>query len=144
MRGWLPSASAVLQCLRVPGAAGRAATAAQPAPARRAAMRPRPGNGVPSSCSQEVANPMATRVGINGFGRIGRQTLKAMLERHPGDVEVVAVNDITDTETNAHLFRYDTTYGRFNGTVAVVENDIVINGQRIKVFAQKEPGQIPW
>jgi glyceraldehyde 3-phosphate dehydrogenase len=66
------------------------------------------------------------------------------LERHPGDIEVVAVNDITDTETNAHLFRYDTTYGRFNGTVEVVENDIVINGQRIKVFAQKEPGQIPW
>jgi glyceraldehyde 3-phosphate dehydrogenase len=87
---------------------------------------------------------MATRVGINGFGRIGRQTLKATLERHPGDIEVVAVNDITDTETNAHLFRYDTTYGRFNGTVEVVDNDIVINGQRIKVFAQKEPGQIPW
>jgi glyceraldehyde 3-phosphate dehydrogenase len=87
---------------------------------------------------------MATRVGINGFGRIGRQTLKATLERHLGDIEVVAVNDITDTETNAHLFRYDTTYGRFNGSVEVVENDIVINGQRIKVFAQKEPGQIPW
>jgi glyceraldehyde 3-phosphate dehydrogenase len=87
---------------------------------------------------------MATRVGINGFGRIGRQTLKATLERHLGDIEVVAVNDITDTETNAHLFRYDTTYGRFNGTVEVVDNDIVINGQRIKVFAQKEPGQIPW
>jgi glyceraldehyde 3-phosphate dehydrogenase len=87
---------------------------------------------------------MATRVGINGFGRIGRQTLKATLERHLGDIEVVAINDITDTETNAHLFRYDTTYGRFNGTVEVVDNDIVINGQRIKVFAQKEPGQIPW
>jgi glyceraldehyde 3-phosphate dehydrogenase (phosphorylating) len=87
---------------------------------------------------------MATRVGINGFGRIGRQTLKATLERHLGDIEVVAVNDITDTETNAHLFRYDTTYGRFNGTVEVVDNDIVINGQRIKVFAQKEPSQIPW
>ena len=87
---------------------------------------------------------MATRVGINGFGRIGRQSLKAMLERHSDDLEVVAVNDITDTETNAHLFRYDTTYGRFDGSVEVVENDIVINGQRIKVFAEKDPGQIPW
>lgn len=87
---------------------------------------------------------MAVRVGINGFGRIGRQSLKAMLDRHPNDIEVVAINDITDTETNAHLFRYDSTYGRFPGTVAVVENDIVINGKRIKVFAQKDPGQIPW
>ncbi|MGZ3637482.1 MAG: type I glyceraldehyde-3-phosphate dehydrogenase, partial [Ktedonobacterales bacterium] len=87
---------------------------------------------------------MAIRVGINGFGRIGRQSLKAMLDRHPNDLEVVAINDITDTETNAHLFRYDTTYGRFPGTVEVVENDIVINGNRIKVFAQKDPGQIPW
>jgi glyceraldehyde 3-phosphate dehydrogenase len=87
---------------------------------------------------------MATRVGINGFGRIGRQSLKAILERHPGEIEVVAINDITDTETNAHLFRYDTTYGRFQGNVEVVDNDIVINGERIKVFAQKEPGQIPW
>ena len=87
---------------------------------------------------------MAVRVGINGFGRIGRQSLKAMFDRHPNDIEVVAINDITDTETNAHLFRYDSTYGRFPGTVEVVENDIVINGKRIKVFAQKDPGQIPW
>lgn len=87
---------------------------------------------------------MAVRVGINGFGRIGRQSLKAILERHPNDLEVVAINDITDTETNAHLFRYDSTYGRFSGTVEVAENDIVINGNRIKVFAQKDPAQIPW
>lgn len=87
---------------------------------------------------------MAIRVGINGFGRIGRQSLKAILERHPNDLEVVAINDITDTETNAHLFRYDSTYGRFSGTVEVAENDIVINGNRIKVFAQKDPAQIPW
>src|SRR5579885_3210167 len=87
---------------------------------------------------------MAIRVGINGFGRIGRQSLKAMLERYPNSIEVVAVNDITDSETNAHLFRYDSTYGRFNGTVEVIENDIVINGKRIKVFAQRDPGQIPW
>jgi glyceraldehyde 3-phosphate dehydrogenase len=88
---------------------------------------------------------MATRVGINGFGRIGRQSLKAMLERHPNDIEVVAINDITDTQTNAHLFRYDSTYGRFDGTVEVVDNnDLAINGQKIRVFAEKEPGKIPW
>ncbi len=88
---------------------------------------------------------MAVRVGINGFGRIGRQSLKAILERHPGAIEVVAINDITDTATNAHLFRYDSTYGRFDGTVEVVnESDLAINGNRIKVFAQKDPGQIPW
>ncbi len=88
---------------------------------------------------------MATRVGINGFGRIGRQSLKAMLERHPNDVEVVAINDITDTQTNAHLFRYDSTYGRFDGTVEVVDNqDLAINGKRIRVFAEKDPGKIPW
>jgi glyceraldehyde 3-phosphate dehydrogenase len=67
-----------------------------------------------------------------------------MLERHADDIEVVAVNDITDTDTNAHLFRYDSTYGRYPGQVEVVENDIVIDGKRIKVFAEKDPGQIPW
>ncbi len=78
---------------------------------------------------------MAIHVGINGFGRIGRQSLRAMLERHSQDLEVVAVNDITDSETNAHLFRYDSTYGRFDGAVEVAGNDLVINGWRIKVFA---------
>jgi glyceraldehyde 3-phosphate dehydrogenase len=87
---------------------------------------------------------MATRIGINGFGRIGRQSLRAMLERHPQDVEIVAVNDITDSATNAHLFRFDSTYGRFNGTVEVVGTDLVINGRRITVFAQPDLGAIPW
>ncbi len=87
---------------------------------------------------------MATRVAINGFGRIGRQSLKAMLERYPNDIDVVAVNDLTDSESNAHLFRYDSTYGRFDGTVEVAGNDIVINGKRIRVFSQRDPGQIPW
>jgi glyceraldehyde 3-phosphate dehydrogenase len=88
---------------------------------------------------------MATRVGINGFGRIGRQSLKAILDRHPHDIEVVAINDITDSATNAHLFRYDSTYGRFDGTVEVVDNDdIAINGKKIRVFAHKDPAEIPW
>ncbi|HEX5548833.1 MAG TPA: type I glyceraldehyde-3-phosphate dehydrogenase [Ktedonobacterales bacterium] len=88
---------------------------------------------------------MAIRVGINGFGRIGRQSLKAMLERYSAQIEVVAINDLTDTETNAHLFRYDSTYGRFDGKVEVLDNnDLVINGKHIKVFQQRDPAQIPW
>jgi glyceraldehyde 3-phosphate dehydrogenase len=88
---------------------------------------------------------VTVRVGINGFGRIGRQSLKAILDRHPHDIEVVAINDITDSATNAHLFRYDSTYGRFDGTVEVLDdNDLAINGKKIKVFQQKDPAQIPW
>src|SRR5690348_16566120 len=88
---------------------------------------------------------MAIRVGINGFGRIGRQSLKAMLERYSNQIEVVAINDLTDTETNAHLFRYDSTYGRFDGKVEVLDNnDLSINGKKIKVFQQRDPAQIPW
>jgi glyceraldehyde 3-phosphate dehydrogenase len=87
---------------------------------------------------------MATRVGINGFGRIGRQSLKAILERHPRELEVVAINDLADPATNAQLFRYDSTYGRFNGNVQVDGNDLVVNGQKIKVFQEKDPGQIAW
>ncbi len=87
---------------------------------------------------------MATRVAINGFGRIGRQSLKAMLERYGDSLDVVAVNDLADTEANARLFRYDSTYGRFKGTVEVAGQDIVIDGKRIRVFSEKDPGQIPW
>ena len=87
---------------------------------------------------------MAIRVGINGFGRIGRQCFKAMLERYPGEIEIVGINDITDSQTNAHLLRYDTTYGRFPGKVDVVGNDLVVEGDRFKVFAEREPGKIPW
>ncbi|HEY7834683.1 MAG TPA: type I glyceraldehyde-3-phosphate dehydrogenase [Ktedonobacterales bacterium] len=87
---------------------------------------------------------MAIRVGINGFGRIGRQCFKAMLERYPNQIEIVGINDITDSATNAHLLRYDTTYGRFPGTVEVADNDLIVNGDRFKVFAEREPGKIPW
>jgi glyceraldehyde 3-phosphate dehydrogenase len=86
---------------------------------------------------------MTTRIGINGFGRIGRHTLKALLERYP-DIEVVAVNDITDAATSAHLLRYDSTYGRFPGEVGVDGNNIVVNGRRINVLAEKDPSVIPW
>ncbi len=86
---------------------------------------------------------MTTRVGINGFGRIGRQTLKAALERYAGELEVVAVNDLFDAETNAHLFKHDSNYGTYPGTVEVDE-DIVVDGHRIKVFAEPDPAKLPW
>src|SRR5437660_1895688 len=87
---------------------------------------------------------MTTRVGINGFGRIGRQSLKAILERHPHDLEVVAVNDLTDTKTNAHLLRYDSTYGRFPGEVEATADSLIVNGHTVKVLSQRDPAQIPW
>jgi glyceraldehyde 3-phosphate dehydrogenase len=87
---------------------------------------------------------MTTRIGINGFGRIGRQSLKAILERHPHTLEVVAINDITDTQTNAHLLKYDSTYGRFPGEVSATEDSLVVNGHKIQVVAQRDPAQIPW
>ncbi len=86
---------------------------------------------------------MATRVGINGFGRIGRQSLKAILERTP-DLEVVAVNDIVDVPTNALLFKHDSTYGAFDGTVEYTDDSIVVNGRKIKVFQLTDPSQLPW
>jgi len=87
---------------------------------------------------------MATRVGINGFGRIGRQSMKAMLERHSHELEVVAVNDLTDTKTNAHLLKYDSTYGRFPGEVETTADSLIVNGHKIKVLSLRDPGEIPW
>ncbi len=87
---------------------------------------------------------MATKIGINGFGRIGRQVLKAMIERYPNDLEVVAINDLFDSKTNAHLFKYDSNYGIFPGSVDVAGNDLVVNGKTIKVFAEKDPAMLPW
>ncbi len=87
---------------------------------------------------------MATRVGINGFGRIGRQSLKAMMERHPRDLEVVALNDLTDTKTNAHLLKYDSTYGHFPGEIETTPDSLIVNGHTIKVISQRDPAQIPW
>jgi len=87
---------------------------------------------------------MAVKVGINGFGRIGRQVLKAMLERYPGDLEVVAVNDLFDAHTNAHLFKYDSNFGRFEGVVEVVDDKLVVNGHPIQVLAERNPANLPW
>jgi glyceraldehyde 3-phosphate dehydrogenase len=87
---------------------------------------------------------MAIRVGINGFGRIGRLTLRAILENYPDDIEVVALNDLVDAKTNAHLFKYDSNYGVFAGEVSHEEKAIVINGKKIAVYAEKDPANIPW
>jgi glyceraldehyde 3-phosphate dehydrogenase len=87
---------------------------------------------------------MTTRIAINGFGRIGRQTLRAILERHPDELEVVAVNDLAPTATNAHLFRYDSTYGRYPGEVDHTETEIVVDGRRIMAFSEKDPAALPW
>jgi len=85
-----------------------------------------------------------TRVGINGFGRIGRQVLKAIIERYNDSLQVVAINDLFDVETNAHLFTFDSNYGQFAGDVQVKKDMFVINGSSIKSFAFRDPAQIPW
>ena len=87
---------------------------------------------------------MAVRVGINGFGRIGRLTLRAILEKYPDDIEVVAINDLFDSKTNAHLFKYDTNYGPWKGEVKAEDDAIVIDGRKIAVYAVKDPAAIPW
>ena len=87
---------------------------------------------------------MATRVGINGFGRIGRLVARATMDRYPGKVEVAAVNDLTDAKTNAHLFKYDSNYGVYPGQVEANNDDLVIDGRTIKVFSERDPAQIPW
>src|ERR1051326_6590530 len=86
---------------------------------------------------------MSVRVGINGFGRIGRQSLKAILERAPG-VEVVAVNDLVDTKLNALLFKHDSTYGAYPGNVDHTDDSLIIDGREIKVLKEKDPAVLPW
>jgi glyceraldehyde 3-phosphate dehydrogenase len=84
------------------------------------------------------------KVGINGFGRIGRQVFRAIWERYPDDLEVVAVNDLTDNLTLANLLKYDSNYGRFPAEVKVTEGSFLVDGHAVKTFAQYDPGQIPW
>ncbi len=86
---------------------------------------------------------MTVRVGINGFGRIGRQSLRALIERTP-DVEVVAVNDLVDAEMNALLFKHDSTYGAYPGTVDHVQDGLIVDGREIKVFKESDPAALPW
>jgi len=87
---------------------------------------------------------MARKIGINGFGRIGRQVLRAIKERHADSIEVVAINDLFDAPTNAHLFKYDSTYGPFHGTVEVKDGNLVVDGKKITITAERDPGAIRW
>ena len=87
---------------------------------------------------------MAVRVGINGFGRVGRQVFKAIRDYHGSALEVVAVNDLTNPKTNAHLLKYDSNYGVFPAHIEAREDAILVDGQTVKVLAERDPGSIPW
>jgi glyceraldehyde 3-phosphate dehydrogenase len=84
------------------------------------------------------------KIGINGFGRIGRQVIKAAMERHPDTLQIVAINDLFDVQTNARLFKHDTNYGTFPGTVETSGDDLLVNGLAIRSFAERDPANIPW
>lgn len=84
------------------------------------------------------------KVGINGFGRIGRNVFKSILNNYSEEIEIVAINDLTDPATLAHLLKYDSLYGKFNGTVEATENSIIVNGKEIRIFAERDPKNIPW
>jgi glyceraldehyde 3-phosphate dehydrogenase len=88
---------------------------------------------------------MAIKVGINGYGRIGRNILRALFEaKRTGEIEIVAINDLGDAKTNAHLTRYDTAHGKFPGEVSVDGDAMIVNGQRIRVFAERDPAKLKW
>src|SRR5690606_949709 len=88
---------------------------------------------------------MAIKVGINGYGRIGRNILRALYEaKRGGEIQIVAINDLGDAKTNAHLTRFDTAHGRFPGEVQVDGDSLVVNGDRIRVLAERDPAKLPW
>lgn len=87
---------------------------------------------------------MVTKIGINGFGRIGRQVFRAIHENHRGTLEVTAINDLADTKTNAHLLKHDTNYGAFHGRVDVHDGSIMVDERPVKVFQERDPSKIPW
>ncbi len=88
---------------------------------------------------------MTVKVAINGYGRIGRNIMRALYELDRTDeISIVAINDLGDAKSNAHLTKYDTAHGTFPGTVAVEDGDLIINGDRVKVFAERDPSKLPW
>src|SRR5215813_817602 len=98
-----------------------------------------------NNSSQEFeVSYMPAKIAINGFGRIGRLVLRTLLERHKEDLAVVAINDMADLKTNAHLFRYDTNYGVFPGKIDIGEGILRIDGQNIAVLNEKNPTRLPW
>jgi len=87
---------------------------------------------------------MTTKIGINGFGRVGRLTFRAVNQYHNGEMEVTAINDLTDTKTNAHLLKWDSTYGAYPGKVEADSNSIIVDGKELKVLSERDPADIPW
>ena len=87
---------------------------------------------------------MVTRIGINGFGRIGRQVFRAAYENHPASLQVAAINDLTDTKTNAHLLKHDTNYGAFPGKVNTQDGHLIVDERSVTVFSERDPAKIPW
>ena len=87
---------------------------------------------------------MTINVAINGYGRIGRNVLRALYEAGRTDIKIVAVNDLGDAKINAHLTRHDTVHGPFAGTVEIESGDLIINGDRVKVFSERDPAKLPW
>ena len=85
-----------------------------------------------------------TKIGINGFGRIGRQVFRALKQRHPDTIEVAAINDVGETETNAHLLKFDSTYGRYPGTIECKNNSLTIDGSKIYSSSDRNPSTIKW
>ena len=87
---------------------------------------------------------MTTRIGINGFGRIGRLTFRSIKKYHDDELEVTVINDLTDAKTNAHLLKWDSSYGPYDGKVEATDDSIVVDGKEVKVLAERDPGKIPW
>ncbi len=87
---------------------------------------------------------MAIKIGINGFGRVGRLTLRAVNQYHQGKLEVAAINDLTDTKTNAHLLKWDSTYGPYGGKVEATEDSIIVDGKKVRVLSERDPANISW
>ena len=87
---------------------------------------------------------MTTKIGINGFGRVGRLALRAVNQYHKGKLEVIAINDLTDARTNAHLLKWDSTYGHYPGEIKAADNSIMVDGEEVKVLAERDPAKIPW
>jgi glyceraldehyde 3-phosphate dehydrogenase len=87
---------------------------------------------------------MTTKIGINGFGRVGRLALRAVNQYHKGKMEVIAINDLTDAKTNAHLLKWDSTYGRYPGEIKAADNSIIVDDKEVKVLAERDPAKIPW
>ncbi|MBI4303300.1 MAG: type I glyceraldehyde-3-phosphate dehydrogenase [Chloroflexi bacterium] len=87
---------------------------------------------------------MVTKIGINGFGRVGRLTFKSILQCHPGELEVVAINDLTDARTNAHLLKWDSAYGQYPGEVSAKDSSLIVDGKEIKITAERDPSKLHW